>query len=123
MQFPWTFRDAAYPALGGAVRVVRHPYLKGEVMKSIKTPVAGLIGVVVAIAPMALAVDAGPKTLEQCAALLPSGKTYSFRMSGTIDLTQGKPILQGEFSVEDGTQIDRRNESEPFGKCLAALIK
>jgi hypothetical protein len=44
-------------------------------------------------------------------------------MSGTIDITQGKPILHGSISLDDGSGADRGNEGEAFGKCLSALIK
>jgi len=81
------------------------------------------VGVALAFAPSVFAVDVSPKTIEQCAALLPSGKTYSFQMTGTIDRTQDKPILHGTLSVDDGSHMDRGNEGEAFGKCIAQLIQ
>ena len=84
---------------------------------------ASIVGTLTAFASAVFAIDATPKTLEQCASLLPSGRTYSFLLSGTVDTTQGEPVLRGEFSMDDGTQVDRRDESEAFAKCLSALIK
>jgi len=81
-----------------------------------------LIGAVVAMSPSALAVDVPPKTLAQCAQLLPAGQSYTYRLDGTIDMTTGKPVLSGTFSVGDGTTVDRHKESEAFGKCVAALM-
>jgi len=84
-------------------------------------PVA-LIGAAIAASPAALAVDSPPRTLAQCAQLLPTGQSYTYRLDGAIDMTTGRPVLSGTFSLADGTTVDRHQESEAFGKCVAALM-
>lgn len=64
----------------------------------------------------------GPRTLEQCAALLPSGQVYSFEITGSIDASGDAPVLSGQMSVSDGTELDRSEETAAFQQCLAALI-
>jgi len=92
-------------------------------MKLADLRVTAVVGLILTFAPSVFAVEASPRTLQQCATLLPAGKTYSFHMSGTIDRTQQEPVLSGTLSMEDGTNVDRGNEGEAFGKCVAALIK
>lgn len=84
-----------------------------------------LVGAVVAVAPFAVATEQTPKTIQQCGALLPAGKVYNFRMSGTIDMTSGTPALHGQLTVDDGTQVDRTKEqaSQAFMRCIALLVK
>ena len=47
----------------------------------------------------------------------------SSQPTGTIDMTHDAPVLRGQFTVDDGTQVDRSNEGEAFGKCIAALMR
>jgi len=84
-----------------------------------------LVGAAVVIAPFAVAKEPTAKTIQQCGALLPAGKVYNFRMSGTIDMTSGTPALHGQLTVDDGTQVDRTKEqaSEAFIRCIAPLVK
>jgi hypothetical protein len=84
-----------------------------------------LIGTVLVVAPLAVATEQTPKTFQQCGALLPPGKVYNFHMSGTIDMTNGTPLLHGELMVDDGTQIDRSHDqaSAAFTKCISVLVK
>jgi hypothetical protein len=91
----------------------------------IRAPALVLIGVVLVVAPLAIATEQTPKTFQQCGALLPPGKVYNFHMSGTIDMTSGTPSLHGELMVDDGTQMDRTREQETvaFATCIAALVK
>jgi hypothetical protein len=84
---------------------------------------AAIVGASLVIAPAAIAVDSTSKTFEQCAVLLPPSKTYSFQLSGTIDRTEGSPVIHGMFTVDDGSNVDRGNEGEAFGRCISALIK
>jgi len=81
-------------------------------------------GVVVALTSMALAMDRQPKTLQQCASILPSGKFYNFQVSGTIDMTSGTPEVRGLMQVDDGTKVDRTKEfdQEAFGACVASFL-
>ncbi|MDZ3824502.1 MAG: hypothetical protein U0S76_12935 [Pseudoxanthomonas sp.] len=65
----------------------------------------------------------GPRTLEQCAALLPAGQVYSFEITGRVDATGEAPVLSGQMSVSDGTELDRSEETAAFQQCLAALIR
>ena len=92
-------------------------------MRAFPAVVVGSIGALVIAATSALAVETPPRTIEQCAKLLPPGKTYSFQITGTIDMTQSAPVLRCEFTIDDGTQVDRRSEGEAFGKCIAPLMK
>ena len=86
---------------------------------------AMLVGAIVLVAPFAAATEQTPKTFQQCGALLPAGKVYNFRMSGTIDMTSGTPALHGQLTVDDGTQVDRTKEqaSQAFMKCVAPLVR
>lgn len=80
-------------------------------------------GIAVAVVSTAIASQPGPSTIEQCAALLPQGRTYTFEIAGNIDTTGKAPKLSGEMSVSDGTHEDLTAESAAFGECLARLIR
>lgn len=80
-------------------------------------------GILVAAVATAIASQDGPRTIEQCAALLPQGKVYSFEISGTIDATGSTPTLTGEMSVSDGTEVDRSQEVGAFSQCLVRVIR
>jgi hypothetical protein len=90
-----------------------------------RIPALVLIGAVLVAEPLAIATEQAPRTFQQCGALLPAGKVYSFHMSGTIDMTNGTPLLHGELMVDDGSQIDRSQDqaSAAFTKCISALVK
>lgn len=75
------------------------------------------------VVPAPIVSQPAPSTIEQCAALLPQGKTYSFQISGSVDTTGAAPVLSGEMSISDGTEEDRSEESAAFGQCLARLIR
>ena len=85
---------------------------------------AALIAAFVASSPLALATESVPRTLQECAAMLPPGKLYNFQMSGTIDLTSGAPEIHANMQVDDGTQVDRTKEfdNRPFGQCVARFV-
>ena len=91
---------------------------------SIAFVVAGL-GLAVAIigTAVASASRAAPSTIEQCAALLPQGKTYTFELVGSVDTTGSAPKLSGEMSVSDGSHVDISAESAGFAECLGKLIR
>ncbi len=80
-------------------------------------------GIAVAIISTAGAAQSAPSTIEQCAALLPQGQTYTFEISGTVDNTGSAPTLSGEMSVTDGTEVDRTAETADFSQCIAKLIR
>lgn len=81
-------------------------------------------GVVVATTTAALASQPANGTIEQCAALLPKGKVYTFEIKGTVDATGPVHKLSGEMSVsDDGAEADRAEESAAFGQCIARLIR
>lgn len=82
-----------------------------------------LAGVIVVGTTWAAQPAEGPRSLEQCAALLPSGQVYSFEITGSIDATGDAPVLSGQMSVSDGTELDRSEETAEFQQCLAALIR
>ena len=74
-----------------------------------------------------LAPGQAPGTIERCADLVPSGKRYSFSISGTVDATGTGPRLSGDFQVSDPSlpvdTPDMPAEAEPFVTCIATLIK
>jgi hypothetical protein len=92
-------------------------------MRTFVAITTAVVGVAVAIISTAIASGAASGTIEQCAALLPQGKTYTFEVSGSVDTTGSKPKLTGEMSVSDGTETDRTAESAAFAQCIAKLIK
>lgn len=80
-------------------------------------------GILIATLATAIASQEGPRTLEQCAALLPPGKVYSFEIIGSIDTNGSAPAMSGEMSVSDGTEIDISGETAAFGQCVAAVLR
>ncbi|TXK60483.1 hypothetical protein [Alkalisalibacterium limincola] len=80
-------------------------------------------GIVAATVATAIASQESPRTLEQCAALLPAGKVYSFEIIGSIDATGSAPALSGEMSVSDGTEVDRSEETAAFGQCVVGILR
>ena len=98
---------------------------EGHVMIRARLPALILIATVLVAAPLAIATEQTPKTFQQCGALLPPGKVYNFHISGTIDMTNGTPLLHGELTVDDGTQLDRSQEqaSAAFTRCISVLVK
>lgn len=51
------------------------------------------------------------------------GQTYAFEITGNIDATGDAPVLTGQMSVSDGSEIDRSEETADFQRCLASLIR
>lgn len=80
-------------------------------------------GILIATVATAIASQDGPRTIEQCAALLPQGKVYSFEIIGSIDATGSTPTLSGEMSVSDGTEVDRSEETAAFSQCLVTVLR
>jgi len=91
---------------------------------SIAFAIAGA-GLATAVVSTGMATEPRPttSTIEQCAALLPQGKTYTFQVTGTVDTTGSTPKLSGEMSVSDGTHDDSSAASAAFGECIGRLIK
>src|SRR3569833_524661 len=96
--------------------------MKGLIMQLTSICIAAALGAAVALSPSVLATETGTNSLAKCAALLPSGQSYSYEIRGTIDTRSGKPVLAGTFNVDDGTQVDRRRDNTRFGECVANLI-
>jgi hypothetical protein len=96
--------------------------VKGRIVNLTSICIAATLGAVTALSPAVLASEAGPNSLAKCAALLPAGQSYSYVMRGTIDTRSGKPVLEGSFTVDDGTQRDRHDDNVGFGRCVASLI-
>jgi hypothetical protein len=92
-------------------------------MFKIRVPLALLAGAVLASAPLALATEQPASTLQRCAAMLPTGKIYSFKISGIIDTTSGAPQIEGNMQVNDDTQVDRSQDGKSFGQCVAAFLR
>jgi hypothetical protein len=82
-----------------------------------------IVGIVAAAATTSFASQSPQSTFEQCAALLPKGKVYTFEITGSVDATGTAPRLSGEMSVSDGTEVDRSDESAAFGQCVARLLR
>lgn len=72
---------------------------------------------------IAVAEQPSVPTLQQCAAQLPKGKTYSFSLTGTIDTSSAQPRLSGNLSVSDQTTVDRSQEGAAFAQCVGRLIR
>lgn len=92
-------------------------------MRTLAVTSIAVIGIVVATATTSLASQASQATFEQCAALLPQGRVYTFEIAGSVDATGPAPVLSGEMSVSDGTEVDRSEESAAFGQCVARLLR
>lgn len=41
------------------------------------------------------------KTIQECAALLPKGKSFKFTINGTIDTAGAKPVMHGSLNVSE----------------------
>jgi hypothetical protein len=93
-------------------------------MVTTRACLAVVAGAVIASAPVALAGESSPPTLQGCVSLLPSGKVYTLRLSATIDTRTDHPEFTGNVTMDDGTQLDRSQDaaSERFGKCVADVI-
>jgi hypothetical protein len=86
--------------------------------------VGGLIVLaIVASMTASRAAPAAPANVEDCARLLPKGKSYTYEANGKIDTSGTKPKVSFEMSVSDGSQEDRQAEGKAFGQCLAKLFK
>lgn len=80
-------------------------------------------GILIAGVTAAIASQDTPRTLQQCAELLPKGKVYSFEIIGSVDATGSTPTLSGEMSVSDGTEVDRSAETAEFSQCLGSILR
>jgi len=92
-------------------------------MFKIRTLLAASLLSVAAVGSVAVATPQPVPSLQQCATLLPKGKTYTYSMTGSIDTVGARPKVSGIFSVSDGTTIDRHEEGAAFGKCIASVIR
>lgn len=92
-------------------------------MRTLVVTSIAVIAIVAAAATTTFASQAPQSTFEQCAALLPPGKVYTFEITGSVDATGPAPRLSGEMSVSDGTDVDRSDESAAFGQCVAGLLR
>lgn len=91
---------------------------------SIKVVLSFVAGIVVASASLALAVEQHPRTLQQCASILPVGKVYNFQIAGTINMRHGTSEVRGSMQVDDGTSVDRTRDldQKAFGACVASFL-
>lgn len=92
-------------------------------MRTLVVTSIAVIGIAAAAATASFASQSPQSTLEQCAALLPEGKIYTFEITGSVDATGPAPRLSGEMSISDGTEVDRTHESAAFGQCVARLLR
>lgn len=66
------------------------------------------------------------KTIQECATLLPKGKSYTYTIKGTVDTTGAKPVMHGSFTVSEGNAnsvATGATDTEAFVGCVKALIK
>jgi hypothetical protein len=84
---------------------------------------AAAIAAAVVSTAMASTTPPAASTIEQCATLLPPGRTFSFELTGTIDTTGPVPKLSGQLSVSDATLEDSGDDGAAFGECLGKLIR
>jgi len=66
------------------------------------------------------------KTVQECATLLPKGKSYTYTIKGTIDTSGEKPIMHGSFNVGEAmTQsvATSATDTEGFVSCVKSLIR
>jgi hypothetical protein len=88
-----------------------------------KVLVAASVLCVAAVGSVAIATPQPVPTLQQCASLLPKGKTYTYSLTGKIDTAGAQPVVSGNFSASDDTTADRSKEGAAFGKCIASMVK
>lgn len=66
------------------------------------------------------------KSIQECATLLPKGKSYTYTIKGTIDATGAKPRMHGSFTVSEvnaKSVATGATDTEAFASCVKALIK
>ncbi len=66
------------------------------------------------------------KSIQECATLLPKGKSYTYTIKGTIDTTGEKPSMHGSFTVSEvntKSVATGATDTEAFADCIKALIK
>lgn len=80
-------------------------------------------GILIAAGATAIASQDAPRTMEQCATLLPQGKLYTLEIIGSLDVTGAAPQFSGEMTVSDGTEVDRSEETAAFGQCVVAFLR
>lgn len=86
---------------------------------------------IIVLAVVALHFDAGAapqpgKTIQECATLLPKGKSYTYAIKGTIDTTGAKPVMHGSFTVSEvkaKSVATGAIDTEKFVGCVKSLIK
>lgn len=66
---------------------------------------------------------AAAATIEQCAKLLPQGRSYTFTVEGTIDATGAAPVVHGQLSLSDDSGNDLSQLASPFAQCFARLVR
>jgi hypothetical protein len=87
---------------------------------------AGLILLLAALPAAVTAADAKftPRTLYDCALLLPKGTTYEFKIEGSVDATKPKPVFKARTRVsgetEDPAEFDK--SIQPFQACVNHLV-
>ena len=91
-----------------------------------RTAAALLLGsalLVLAIGSIAQSAHDSTATIQQCANLLPKGKSYSFSLIGSIDTSGAQPHLSGELKVSDDTTVDKQSEGAAFAQCVGKLVR
>lgn len=81
---------------------------------------------IVALGFDAVAAPQTAKTIQECTALLPKGKSYTYTIKGTIDTTGAKPSMHGSFTVSEvkaKSVAIGATDTEKFAGCVKALIK
>lgn len=80
-----------------------------------------------AVIPLnAFAAPQTAKSIQQCATLLPKGKSYTYSIKGTINTTGTKLNMHGSFTV---SEVNSKNvaigatDTEAFADCVKTLIK
>ena len=92
-------------------------------MRTASTLLLGSAFAVLAVGSMAQPVRESTPTIQQCAALLPKGKSYTFTLTGAIDTRGAEPHLSGELKVSDSTTVDKQHEGAAFAQCVGKLVR
>ncbi len=95
-------------------------------MRNLNLVAGGLVGALVALVSVTFAgFDTGP-TIQECAKLLPQGKSYAYAIEGTVDTTGAEPKMTGTFTVGETAEQDTAvvaKDVQGFSRCVEALIK
>jgi hypothetical protein len=92
-------------------------------MRTAATLVLGPALLVLAIGSIAQSAPETTATIQQCAKLLPKGKSYTFSLVGSIDTSGAQPHLSGELKVSDDTTVDKQGEGAAFAHCVGKLVR